>query len=177
MSSYVCPKCGLDYDTILPADGVAALRSYPRRYGELFPPRDDDEKPDAVIRRRPEPKVWSMLEYVGHVTDSVTVLGDAVRRMTVEDHPTLGFFDPDEKAEQDHYNERDKDTALANLNAALERAADDVAGVDRNAWSRTAQFPWGDRDALTTMRNLVHEGYHHLRDVEDVLKQVVGRPG
>ncbi len=176
MSSYVCPKCGLDYDTILPADGVAALRSYPRRYSEFFPDRDDDEKPDGVIRRRPEPSVWSMLEYVGHVTDSITVLSDAVRRMTVEDHPTLGFFDPDKRAEEERYNERNKDDAIERLTFACGQAADNVAHVDRNAWSHTAEFPWGERDALTTMRNLVHEGYHHLRDVEDVLHRVVGRP-
>lgn len=176
MSSYVCPKCGLDYDTILPADGVAALRSYPRRYGEYFPDRDDDEKPDGVIHRRPEPTVWSMLEYLGHVTDSITVLADAVRRMTTEDHPTLGFFDPDKRAEEERYNERAKDDAMQRFTAAASQAADVIANVDRNAWSKTAEFPWGERDALVTMRNLVHEGYHHLRDIEDVLKRVVGRP-
>jgi hypothetical protein len=166
----------LDYDKILPADGVAAMRSYPRRYGELFPARDDDEKPDGVIRRRPEPTVWSMLEYLCHVTDAVEALGDSVRRMTIEDHPTIGFFDPDARADEQHYNQREREQALDEFNAASEKAARIVADVDRNAWSRTATFPWGERDALTMMRNMVHEGYHHLRDVEDVRKRVVGRP-
>ena len=42
-------------------------------------------------------------------------------------------------------------------------------------WTRTATFPWGERDALTTARNAVHEGHHHLRDVERVLGVVRGR--
>jgi hypothetical protein len=176
MSGWKCPECGLEYDSILPADAVAALRSYPRRYKEQFPPRDDDEKPDGVIRRRPEPTVWSALEYAAHVADAVRELGDAVRVMTIQDHPTIGFFDPDERAEQERYNERDRERVLSDLTAACEQAATNLADVDNKSWSRTATFPWGDRDALTMARNAVHEGYHHLRDIELVLRRVVGRP-
>jgi hypothetical protein len=177
MSGYVCPECGLDYDTILPPDAVAAMGSYPRRYGELLPARDDDEKPDGVIRRRPAPEVWSALEYTMHVAEVVDALSDAVREMTSKDHPTLSDWpDPDARAVDAKYNERDREDALALLRAACEKAGSTFKGVPNDSWSKTAVFPWGERDAITMMRNAVHESYHHLRDVAKVLGQVVGRP-
>ncbi|MBA3655646.1 MAG: DinB family protein [Actinobacteria bacterium] len=172
---YVCPECGLDYDTILPPDAVVALRSFPRRYRELLPERDDDAKPDGVIRRRPAPGVWSALEYTAHVADVLDDLADAIRRMTTEDQPTLGGFDPDARAGEARYNEQDREAVLGRLTDASEKAAAVVDAVPNDAWSRTATFPWGVRDALTMARNAVHEGSHHRRDVESVLARVVGR--
>jgi len=178
VSSYVCPQCGLDYDTILPIDAVTALRSFPRRYGELLVPRDDDEKPDGVIRRRPEPSVWSALEYTAHVADVEEELADAIRVMTTQDNPTItgGMTDPDQRAVDAKYNEQDREAVLTRHRAACETAAQTIADVPNNAWARMASFPWGDRDALTIARNAVHEGYHHLRDVADVLRRVIGKP-
>jgi hypothetical protein len=37
---------------------------------------------------------------------------------------------------------------------------------------RSGRFPWGERDVLTMIRNGVHEGKHHLRDVEQVLERL-----
>jgi hypothetical protein len=178
VSSYVCPQCGLDYDTILPVDAVTALRSFPRRYRELLPARDDDERPDGVIRRRPEPTVWSALEYAAHVADVEDELAGAIRTMTTQDHPTItgGMTDPDQQAIDAKYNEQDRDAVLERHKAACETAAQAIKDVPNDAWSRTAVFPWGERDALTIARNAVHEGYHHLRDVADVLRRVIGKP-
>ena len=175
---WVCPDCGLDYDTILPKDGATALAGYPRRYRELFPPRDDDEKPDGVIRRRPEPDVWSAIEYAGHVADVEDTMAETFARMVREDSPTIDWgWDPDQRAAADKYNERDRNAVLDHLELACQRAADGIKKVPNDAWNRTATFDWGERDLLTMMRNAVHEGYHHLRDVENVLQRVVGRPG
>jgi DinB family protein len=173
---WVCPICGIDYGAILVPDAKAAMLSYPRRYRELLPPRDDDPKPDAVIRRRPEPTVWSALEYTMHVADVADAIAGIVRDMVAKDHPSLTMFDPDERAADARYNDEDREVALDKLSAACTKMADGIDDVPRDAWSRTATFPWGERDVLTMTRNAVHEGYHHLRDVADVLTRVVGRP-
>jgi hypothetical protein len=175
MNGWVCPECGLNYDTILPPDMVVALRSYPRRYREFFPPRDDDEKPDGVIRRRPAPGVWSALEYAAHVSDVFDELADVVQRMVKGSEPTMKHgLDPDARATEAKYNEQDRDAVLARLETSAEHMADVIARVPNDAWRRTATFPFGERDVLTMARNSVHEGYHHLRDIESVLSRVVG---
>ena len=43
-------------------------------------------------------------------------------------------------------------------------------------WTRTAVFDFGDREVIDMARNMVHEGSHHLRDIERVLRSVIGKP-
>ena len=58
---------------------------------------------------------------------------------------------------------------LDRLDTAATRLGDEVDRVSPDGWHRTATFPFGERDILTMTRNGVHEGSHHLRDVERVL--------
>jgi hypothetical protein len=51
-----------------------------------------------------------------------------------------------------------------------------IADVPNNAWSKTGTYSFGEREALDMARNAVHEGYHHLRDVQSVLSRVIGAP-
>ena len=46
------------------------------------------------------------------------------------------------------------------------------AGFTPDDWSRKAQYPYGEREVIDIFRNMVHEGVHHLRDVENVLRAV-----
>ena len=178
MSSYVCPECGLDYDTISPSDAVAAVRSFPRRYREALVgfTDDTDDDPDAVVRRRPEPSTWSALEYTAHVRDMLEWMADAIRRMNREREPTIDAFDPDQRALDDRYNDQDPARVLDGLTAAADGLVVVLRDVDAADWGRLARFPWGTRDMLTMARNAVHEGAHHLRDVDSVLRAVVGHP-
>ena len=178
MSGYVCPECGLDYDTISPSDAVAAVRSFPRRYREKLLGFTDDtaDDLDAVVRRRPEPSVWSALEYTAHVRDMLEWMADAIRRMNHEREPTVDWFDPDERALADRYNDQDPVRVLDGLTAAADRLAVVLRDVDAGDWGRLGDFLWGSRDMLTMARNAVHEGAHHLRDVDRVLRAVVGHP-
>lgn len=168
-SGYVCPECGLDYDTISPPDTKVAIRSYPRRYRSALASAMDDESDEGLVRRRPDDTTWSALEYTVHVADVYEHFAPAFRRMYEESHPTIDFWDPDERAEAERYGEQDPAAALDRLDAAAEQLAQVLDRVDADAWSRTATFPFGERDLLRMARNAVHEGSHHLRDVERVL--------
>ena len=178
MSGYVCPECGLDYDTISPSDAVAAVRSFPRRYREalLGFTEQADEHPDAVVRRRPEPSVWSALEYTAHVRDALHWMADAIRRMNREREPTIDSFDQDQRAIDEGYNDQDVAQVLDGLTAAADSLVAVLRDVDAGDWGRLGHFSWGTRDMLAMTRNAVHEGAHHLRDVDKVLRAVVGRP-
>jgi hypothetical protein len=179
VKGWVCPECGLQYAPISPTDAIAAVRSFPRRYREaLFGFADDvDQDPDAVIRRRPDATTWSALEYACHVRDALDWTADAIRRTNREREPVIGAYDPDERAGVERHNEQDPDVVLEQLQRAAERLVVALRDVDANDWGRLGHFPWGDRDLLTTARNAVHEGSHHLRDVDRVLRAVVGHPG
>jgi hypothetical protein len=167
---YVCPECGLDYDTISPSDAAVAVRSFPRRFAEQLHRSEGDE---AALRRRPEPAVWSALEYTVHVSDGFEYFADMVRRMRAETDPEIPFPDPDERAEAQAYNQQPIHGVLGALEANAFRFAEAIEATPTEDLDRTARFSWGQRDLLTMIRNGVHEGKHHLRDAERVLDRVL----
>jgi hypothetical protein len=167
MSGYVCPECGLDYDAVSPDDIVVAVRSFPRRYREALEGASDDG-----VRARPAPEVWSALEYTAHLADLFPAFTDSVRRMrTGQEIDADRWWDADARATEQKYADRDPDDVLRELTANAGRLADALSGVDADEWTTTtAEFPWGERDLLVTARNAVHEGSHHLRDVQHALR-------
>ena len=111
---WVCPECGLDYDTISPRDAAGAVRTFPRRYRNVltrsFVPGEDLE---AIIRTRPAEGVWSALEYTCHVAQTLDLMAPTIRQIVNEDNPHLYAWDPDEQAEEQDYNDWTLLTALA----------------------------------------------------------------
>lgn len=173
MSGWVCPICGLDYDTVNRIDAVVALRSFARRYGEVLRPVAAEAGGDERLRTRPEPATWSAVEYTAHVGDVLQDLAGALVTMLRQDKPTVDSdFDPDRAAEERAYAKRSVDRVLDELAAGAGAVVAAVEGIGDADWERTATFPFGERDVLAIVRNAVHEGSHHLRDVEDVLAAV-----
>ena len=175
MPGYVCPECGLDYDTISPSDAAVAIRTMPRRYRSSIAVALEDDADEGLIRRRPDESTWSALEYTAHVADLYQLFTTIVRRMFDEDTPTIAFWDPDARAAEQNYNGADPVAVLNHLDAATATLAAAVERVDADSWRRTATFSFGERDLLRMVRNAVHEGSHHLRDVGRSLDAARGR--
>ena len=170
-----CPECGLDYDTISPRDAVLAVRTFPRRYRALLTHFGPDEDVDDVIRRKPAPDVWSALEYTAHVAQVLDLLAPTIRQIENENNPHLYFFDSDQQAAEQAYNDWPLLRALGELESACADLSSAIEFYDPAAWNRTGRFDYGEREAIDLARNAVHEGAHHLRDVQNVLTQVRGR--
>lgn len=173
MSGWVCPVCGLDYDTINRIDALVALRSFARRYGEVVRPVAADEGGDGRLRTRPAPTTWSAVEYTAHVGDVLQDLAAALSAMVHQDKPVIDSdFDPDRAAVERDYASRSVDQVLDEVAAGAAAVIDAVDDIGEDDWARTGTFPFGERDVLAIVRNAVHEGSHHLRDVQDVLAAV-----
>ncbi len=152
-----------------------SVRSFPRRYRALLAAPGSADGPDAVFRRRPNPSTWSALEYTAHVADRLDHVGPAVRRTTFENQPVIEVFDSDDRAAEKAYNVLDRTEVLGWLDFACAELASVLEGVNADDWTRTALVAGVPRDALTIARDGVHEGSHHLRDVQRVLAAVRGR--
>lgn len=174
-SAHVCPGCGLDYGAISPADAKVAIRSYPRRFRSALATAIEDEAEKGLVRRRPDATTWSALEYTAHVADRYDLLSEVVDRMFEEKSPAITWWNSDERALAERYNDADPRAVLDHLERASTALAAAVDRVDSDSWGRTASFPFGDRDLLTMVGIAVHEGSHHLRDVERVLGLARGR--
>lgn len=133
--------------------------------------------PDAVFRRRSHPSTWSAIEYTAHVADRLDHLGPAIRQITYENKPSIPVFDNQERVDTQAYNGIDRTEVLGWLELACGELASVLDDVRADDWTRTGLVDGVERDALTLARDGVHEGAHHLRDVQRVLDAVRGRPG
>jgi hypothetical protein len=127
------------------------------------------------LRQRPEPDVWSALEYAAHVRDAIRFNGYLARRTLTEDRPTLPSPNPDKAAADNNYNDEDPGVVADGVAERAENLAAMVEETDDpSAWERAAVWEGrdGDFNAIYFVRNAVHEGHHHLLDVGRVLRHV-----
>jgi hypothetical protein len=160
-----CEACGFVDVAVSMADAVAALRGFGRRYRApltRFLPGEDGE---AVLRERPQPEVWSALEYAAHVGEVFRMYDEWVRRSLVEDDPVIDAPTPDEAVEAGRFNETDPVAVADAIAAHAETLAATFEAVPEEAWHRSHLRRGQHRSVLFTARRAVHEGNHHLLDI------------
>jgi hypothetical protein len=148
---------GLDVSRLAPEDAVAALRSYPRRFREVLTSVEPNELPAEA------------LEHADHVGRSVALLGEALRQVIVQDHPTLMPAVADDSARQWAFDGASSiDDVLAFLTMECNALADFVADVPTDAWTRTGTVAGSGQvmSALDIVREAVRTGADHLRAAE-----------
>jgi hypothetical protein len=98
-----------------------------------------DEAGD-VLRIRPEPREWSVVECIGHLTDSELVTAARARWILAEDEPQIIGYDQDLWVDGLHHD-RDDPAALialfdalrtANLRLLATRTASDLERIGRH---------------------------------------------
>ena len=145
-----------------PEDCEAALRSYPRRFRELFESVDEEDLPHEAV------------EHADHVARSVAMLNEAMRQVLVQDNPTLLPAVTDDGArEWSHAGSSSVDDVLAFLTMECNAMADAVADVPSEAWTRrgTVAGSGASVSALDIAREAVRTGADHLRAAERTISR------
>jgi hypothetical protein len=158
-----------------PPDAVVAVRSLPRRWRGAFAKAGDEEDREALLRRRPAGSGPSASELACRVAEALALLDGHVRRAKVSEQPDLSPADVDPAAVA-ACAEGPSDAVLDHLTGAAEALASTLDGVAPGAWLRPATLDGHLTDLRGLARAGAHEGTHHLRDVERVLREVRGRP-
>ena len=157
-----CAECGFDYDSVTPAEVPVALGSI----GDAF--REGLEAADTrTLRRRPEPGVWSALEYACHVRDVLFVQRDRLYLALVEDTPSFPRMHRDERVVLAAYNDEDPEAVERQLLVAAQLLARAFARLEEEHWRRNLVYNWPDSertDVRWLAAHTVHEGRHHLGD-------------
>ena len=158
-----CEECGFDYATVTAEQVPERLRGFAPLYAAAVA-----EVPD--IRRRPAPHTWSALEYACHVRDVFRLQRQRLELALHEDQPTFAPMGRDELPVSRRYNEQAPARVLDELAGAAEALAAAFGDLDAAQLDRTGAYPWGESTAVRSMRWLgrhtVHEGVHHLMDIE-----------
>jgi len=168
--SVTCPECGFSYDLVA-ADTIAGrLRSFGPRFADALAGADPD-----VASRRPEPAVWSALEYACHIRDVFLIQRERAVLAQVEDNPRVARMNRDERVALCRYDAQAVPDVLDQVAMAAELCALVFESLDEAARARRLVYPWPaptERDVTWVGRHAVHEGEHHLMDVRRVLAAV-----
>ena len=163
-----CEECGFDWD-----GDESRLGTFADRYNKPLTRFLPNEDPDVVLRTRPEPAVWSALEYTAHVRDVFAFYRDRISRALTEDRPQYVALDPDAVCIERAYNAEDPaDTARSLAEAERELVAV-LDGLSDEQWDRVGIGVDGDdRTVRVLARRAAHEASHHMLDIGRVLRAV-----
>jgi hypothetical protein len=153
-----CAECGFDASSVGPSEVAELLRAATAALGEAV------LAPGSDIR--PQPEVWSPLEYGCHVRDAFIVFGTRFASMVQTDDPSFPDWNQDETALAERYWEQDPGKVADELAAETERITTVLDGVRTDGWQRPGRRSNGSVFTVDTLAHyLLHDVVHHLHDV------------
>jgi hypothetical protein len=157
-----CPTCGFSY-AIARAAILEWLPSDVNAFVTVFRSIDGD-----AVRRRPQPDVWSPLEYACHVRDVLRIQLERVQLVAREHEPTFTPMGRDERVIEDRYNEQDPAVVAGEVEAAGRAFYDYLAALDDDGWSGQGVYNYPEPQLRTVewiAIHTVHELLHHRVDI------------
>lgn len=154
-----CPECGFDAAAVEPTGVADVIRADAARWPARLARGD--------ARERPQPTVWSVLEYGCHVRDVHRIFGQRVHLMLDEDEPRFPNWDQDETAIADDYPSQDPATVGAELVEAADAVADTYTTVAGAQWDRRGLRSNGSQFTVASIAVYhLHDIVHHAYDVD-----------
>ncbi len=119
-----------------------------------------------AVEVRPEPGVWSPLEYGGHVRDVYRVFEQRLAATLGADDPVFDDWDQNQTARLRHYAGADPERVAVELEQAATELLTRVEQIPADGWSRPGTRSNGSRFTVTTLlQYFLHDVVHHLWDV------------
>jgi uncharacterized damage-inducible protein DinB len=161
---HVCDACAVVYPEIRVDAAVSVIAGVPGAVRDAV-----CAIPAEVRRVRPSPDVWSIAEYLCHLRDVYLTFTIRLHRVRTEHQPALEPMFNDLRARRFRYNDCDIDATLGELAAAAAGFCDEVARTGEHDWDRVAtRLPGEQRTARWLVRQAMHEGVHHLGDIQRI---------
>ncbi|QZN85555.1 DinB family protein [Cellulomonas sp. C5510] len=153
-----CPECGFAGTDVAGPQLAATIHDLVPRWRAALGRID--------VRDRPDPAVWSPLEYGAHVRDVHRVFDERLRLMLEEDGPQFPSWDQDATAVEDRYDLQDPGRVADELADAAAALAARFQTVRADQWERTGLRSNGSAFTVTTLgQYFLHDVVHHLHDV------------
>lgn len=155
-----CDECAFDQSTTPPPEVAAALAPLALAIGDSI-----RAIPGDALRRRPTPEVWSPLEYLGHLRESMAFHRWLIEHALSEDHPLIPSVDPGASVAHSKYNEADSEELIAQFDRRIQRLVDALMLLDGASAGRTLTLDGRRISVALVARSAWHECHHHLRDI------------
>jgi hypothetical protein len=154
-----CPECGLSAGEVDVADVASRAELAAAEWVQILTSH-------PAVTARPQPRVWSALEYGAHVRDVYRLFDARLVLMLTEDEPTFDNWDQDETAIAEGYSEQDPDRVADELAAAAAVFVARLRALEPSQLERRGRRTDGAEFTVTTFAQyFLHDVIHHLWDV------------
>jgi hypothetical protein len=155
-----CDECGFDARDLTTHEVAGRLLLLPEQVRSVLEGMDD-----TALRRRPDPRTWSAIEYLGHLRDLMAYHRFLIERATAEERPAVESVDPDTTVASAGYAHASLDDLLGQFARRVDRLVTLIDSLDAEAVDR--EIALGDREIDVTLvtRSALHEGHHHTLDL------------
>ncbi|MEU4195898.1 DinB family protein [Kribbella sp. NPDC026611] len=169
-----CAQCGFNYDTGDLQGTVTLLIKQAADCSMALTKAAAGPDP-SVVRLRPEPEVWSAIEYACHVRDVLEVQRARIAQCLAEDRPVYAPMDRTGRVKQAKYEDQDP----MEVAAALMRFAREFGAAARplkpqelgklGLYNYPVRAP---RSLGWLIRHTAHEIQHHRHDITEILAKL-----
>jgi hypothetical protein len=119
-----------------------------------------------AVSARPQPDVWSPLEYGAHVRDVYRLFDARLAQMLTEDTPTFANWNQDETAIEERYKEQDPEVVADELEAVAQRFVARIQSLKPEQYRRRGiRSDGAEFTVVTFIQYFLHDVIHHLWDV------------
>jgi len=161
VASEHCDACGFDgarYDNGSLLDALRAQSGY---WHTLLATSGSD------LRLRPQPEVWSAIEYAAHTRDVIALHVYGVEQALTNDEPVFPSISDDlVESAATTYGDADSDEVVAELTAQVTRLAEVAHDAGDDIWARGLTIGDARSDVRRLLEHALHDSMHHLSDVE-----------
>ncbi len=167
-----CSECGFVYEELPLGDVPERLASFGPRYRARLVNPGPPASPRAGLRNRPDVDVWTGLEYACHVRDLLELQRERLGLALGEDCPVYAPMGREERVVTGRYNQQAPLEVADAIDTAAVAIAQAFARLEPAQWDRTAIYNWPtptERTMAWLGRHTVHEGEHHLDDIDRLL--------
>ena len=134
--------------------------------------------PDAVLRYKPAPNKWSILEILGHLADIEIVYAHRFRQMLADKKPALSPVDVDDWANRLGYSEESPAELVAAYGLNRHRTLQLLRRLKPGDLEKSAFHPEHQRKVTVAeyVEKIATHGANHLAQIERLKKTAVGKP-
>lgn len=154
-----------------PEERSKLIAQYAAGYDEVV--RALEGFPAENLGAHPIPGKWSAREIVHHLGDSESTSAIRLRKLLVEDSPTIEGYDQDQFATKLRYNDRDMQPALEAFRSSRETTVQLLSLMTEDDWKRagvhTESGPYSAEKWLVIYADHAHGHASQIKRLKDAL--------
>lgn len=164
-----CDTCHFTYDDYGFDDISKHINLFGKEYIKRLKAAMDDPDLEIALWSRPQPQIWSGLEYCCHIRDVFLTQRERLFIALVEQNPSFSPLYADQRVTLARYGAEDIKQVALEIEMSANLFSKTLLEINDEQRLRTFVYGYpanGERDIIWLARHSLHEASHHLLDVD-----------